>query len=159
MQGSRRCILWPEDYAKHGHHVEADKVVALRGVIDKRPGSEEANFIVNEVIPLEDLDRRFTKGVIFRVDEAKHGEKGLQGLFEILRMYPGNCEVQLALTLADRSRLICGSEGVRVALDPEMQRRVVEFLGEGSLRVLPVEFKPTVKQEQRWQKREKAASN
>ena len=46
-----------------------------------------------------------------------------------------------------------------MALDPEMQRRVVEFLGEGSLRVLPVEFKPTVKQEQRWQKREKAASN
>ena len=157
MQGIMRCILWPEDYAKHGHHVEADKVVALRGVIDKRPGSEEANFIVNEVIPLEELDTRFTKGVIFRVDETKHGEKGLQGLFEILRMYPGNCEVQLLLTLADRSRILCDSDAVRVSLDAEMQRRVTEFLGEGSLRMRAVEFKPT-QQKPKWEKRAKAES-
>ncbi|MGC3971308.1 MAG: DNA polymerase III subunit alpha [Pirellulales bacterium] len=143
MQGIMRCILWPEDFAKHGHNVAADKVVALRGVIDKRPGSEEANFIVNEIIPVESLESRFTKGVIFHVDETKHGEKGLQGLFEILRGYPGNCEVQLVLTLADQSRVTCTSEAVKVSFDPEMRRRVTDFLGENSWKPMATEFKPT----------------
>ncbi|MBN8624386.1 MAG: DNA polymerase III subunit alpha [Planctomycetes bacterium] len=149
MQGIMRCILWPEDFAKHGTHVEADKVVALRGVIDKRPGSEDANFIVNEIIPVETLESRFTKGVIFHVDETKHGEKGLQGLFEILRGYPGNCEVQLVLTLADQSRVTCESANVKVAYDPEMRRRVTDFLGENSWRPMATEFKPAPPKPQR----------
>jgi DNA polymerase-3 subunit alpha len=143
MAGIMRCILWPEDFAKHGHHVEADKIIALRGVIDKRPGSEDANFIVNELIPLENLESRYTKGIIVRVDEEKHGERGLQTLFEILRGYPGNCDVQLVLTLADKSRAVCACDGVKVAFGPEMRERVTAFLGEGSFRVQTAEFKPT----------------
>jgi DNA polymerase III subunit alpha len=143
MSGIIRCILWPEDFAKHGHLVEADKILALRGVIDKRPGSEEANFIVNELIPLENLESRYTKGIVVRLDEEKHGERGLTGLYEILRGYPGTCEVQLAIALADRTRVILACEGVRVAYGPEMRARVVEFLGEGCFKVQTAEFKPT----------------
>ena len=76
MAGIMRCILWPEDFAKHGHHVEADKILALRGVIDKRPGSEDANFIVNELIPLENLESRYTKGIVVRIDERNHAAEG-----------------------------------------------------------------------------------
>ncbi len=143
MHGIMRCILWPEDFAKHGHLVEADKIVVVRGVIDKRPGSEDANFIVNEIIPIEQMESRFVKGIIVRVDEAKHGEKGLQDLFEILRGYPGNCDVQLVLTLADRTRMVLASEAVKVAFDPEMRRRVTEYLGADSLKIMAAEFKPT----------------
>ncbi len=146
MQGIMRCILWPEDFAKHGIHVEQDKIVVVRGAIDKRPGSEDANLIVNEIIPLEALESRYTKGIVVRVDETKHGEKGLQGLMEILRGYPGNCEVQLVLTLADRTRLVCASDAIRVAFDPEMRRRVTEFLGADSLKVMAAEFKPSAPQ-------------
>ncbi len=157
MHGIMRCILWPEDFAKHGHMVEADKVVVVRGVIDKRPGSEDANFIVNEIIPIEALESRFTKGIIVRVDEAKHGEKGLQDLFEILRGYPGACDVQLVLTLADRTRMVLASEAVKVAFDPEMRRRVTEYLGPDSLKIMAAEFKPTPPKPQR--RFEKAGAN
>jgi DNA polymerase-3 subunit alpha len=143
MAGIMRCILWPEDFAKHGHHVEADKIVALRGVIDKRPGSEDANFIVNEIIPLENLESRYTKGIIVRVDELKHGERGLDDLFEILRGYPGACDVQLVLALADRSRVVLAADGVKVAFGNELRERIVSYLGEGSFRVQTAEFKPT----------------
>ena len=139
--------------------VEADKIVAVRGVIDKRPGSEDANFIVNELIPLESLESRFTKGIIVRVDEAKHGEKGLQGLFEILRGYPGACDVQLVLTLADRTRMVLGQRSVKVAFDPELRQRIVDFLGEGSFKVKTAEFKPTQKPERRNFQRQPAGAN
>ena len=143
MAGIMRCILWPEDFAKHGHMVEADAIVVVRGVIDKRPGSEDANLIVNEIIPLETLQQRFTRGIRLLVDETRHGERGLQGLYEILRGYPGECDVHLVLNLEDRTRVVCASDGVRVAFVPEMQQRVREFLGEGSLKVITAEFKPT----------------
>ena len=43
--------------------IQPDAIVVVRGAIDKRPGSEEANLIVNEIIPLDDLAARYTRGV------------------------------------------------------------------------------------------------
>jgi len=159
MSGIMRCILWPEDFAKHGANVEADKIIALRGVIDKRPGSEDANFIVNEIIPLESLESRFTKGIIVRIDEEKHGERGLTGLYEILRGYPGACDVQLSLALADRSRVLLSCNGVKVAFNQELRQRIVDFLGEGSFKVQTAEFKATQKPERRNFQRQPAGAN
>ena len=136
MQGIMRTIVWPEDFANWGHLVQADAVLAARGVIDKRPGSEEANFIVNELIPLEDLPARFTKGMRVQVDETKHGERGLEMLREIIRGYPGNCAFQLVLSLADGSRVYCNCDDVKVELNSEMRSRIDDLLGAGNYRLL-----------------------
>ena len=132
--GTMRCILWPEDFAKHGQLVEADKILAVRGAIDKRPGSEEANFIVNELITVQDLTERYTRGVIIRVEEKRHGIRGLEQLYEILRGYPGNCEVKLALAMEDRALIECACDGMRVELTAELQQRVTDLLGTGNVR-------------------------
>ena len=50
--------------------IKPDAIVVVRGAVDKRPGSEEANLIVNEIIPLADLAARYTRGVMIRVSEA-----------------------------------------------------------------------------------------
>jgi hypothetical protein len=44
------------------------------GVIDRR-GGEEANLIVNELIPLDQLDTRYTTGIIVRIDERERTEQ------------------------------------------------------------------------------------
>ena len=41
LDGIVRCILWPEQFAEFGQLVEADAILAVRGAIDRRPGSEE----------------------------------------------------------------------------------------------------------------------
>ena len=43
MDGIMRCIIWPEEFANYGHLVAADAILVVRGAIDRRPGSEEAN--------------------------------------------------------------------------------------------------------------------
>jgi DNA polymerase-3 subunit alpha len=134
--GMIRSIVWPEDFAAFGHLVEPDAIVALRGVVDKRPGSEEANLIVNEVIPLADLTGRMTRGVVIRIDAQRHGERGLEGLYEILRGYPGKCEVQLAISLEDGNRVLCACDKLRVTIHPEMRTRVDDLLGPGNVRLL-----------------------
>ena len=76
MDGMMRCIVWPEDFANFGHLVEADAILAVRGAVDRRPGSEESNLIVNELIPLEDLAQRFTRGIVIRVDGQQPRAEG-----------------------------------------------------------------------------------
>jgi len=136
MAGAVRCILWPEEFANHGHLVQADAILVIRGAVDRRPGSEETNLIVNELIPLDELASRFTKGVMIRVSEELHSGRGLEELHEILRGYPGSCELQLVLVLADGSKVYLKSEGLHVELNAEMKTRVDGLLGPGNFRLI-----------------------
>ncbi len=134
--GMMRCILWPDQFVNYGELVQPDAIVVVSGAIDKRPGSEEANLIVNEVIPLDALAKRYTRGIKIRVSEKEHGQKGLEQLHEILRGYPGDCRLQLALWLADGSRVACQCGKFRVAINDEMRSRVDQLLGPGNVRLL-----------------------
>jgi DNA polymerase-3 subunit alpha len=136
MSGIMRCILWPEQFATYGHLVKADAILGVVGVIDKRPGSEEANLIVNELLTLEELSKRYTRGILIRVIEETHGMVGLKQLHEILRGYPGRCEVQLLLCLTDGCRVPCKCESFGVDINPEMRRRVEDLLGAGNFQLL-----------------------
>ncbi len=135
-EGIMRCILWPDGFVDYGELVQPEAILVVRGAIDKRPGSEEANLIVNELIPLEDLASRYTRGVMLRVQEAVHGCEKLEQLYEILRGYPGNCELQLLLALADGRSVPCKCKRLRIEVTTEMRKRVEELLGPGNFRLL-----------------------
>ena len=135
-EGMIRCIVWPDQFVNYEELIKPDAIVVVRGAVDKRPGSEEANLIVNEIIPLEDLASRCTRGVMIRVCEEAHGPQKLEQLHEILRGYPGNCELQLMLCLADGSRVACKCDGLRLAVSGEMRARVDQLLGPGNFRLL-----------------------
>jgi DNA polymerase III subunit alpha len=136
MAGIMRCILWPEPFARYGEMVQPEAIVVVRGAVDKRPGSEEANLIVNELIPLENLAARYTTGVMIRVLEAEHGAQKMEQLHEILRRYPGNCKLELLICLADGARVPCQCDDFRVAVSAEMRARVDDLLGPGNVRLL-----------------------
>jgi DNA polymerase-3 subunit alpha len=136
MAGTVRCILWPEQFAEYGHLVSNDATLVARGAVDRRPGTEEANLIVNELISLAELATRFTKGIVIRISQQEHSERGLDELFEILRGYPGNCEVQLVVCLDDGSRAYMRCDRVRVDLNAEMRARLDALLGPGNVRLI-----------------------
>jgi DNA polymerase-3 subunit alpha len=142
MTGLVRCIVWPEEYANFGTLVESDAIRVVRGVIDRRPGSEETNLIVNELIPLEDMAGRFTKGIVIRLDESLHSREDVVRLREILRGYPGACDLQFVVRLADGSKVFLRTDTLRVGLDAEMRSRVDELLGAGNLRLVSAPPKP-----------------
>lgn len=135
MDGIMRCILWPEQFAQHGHLVEADAIVGVKGKIDRRPGAEEVNLIVDEIMPIEELSARFTNGVMIDLQEKPGDLEQLETLREIVRGYPGQKSLKLRLDLEDGGRVLLES-GRRVELTPELRRRVDELLGEGHFRLL-----------------------
>ncbi len=136
LRGNVRCILWPDNFADCGHLVQADAVILAKATVDKRGGGDEVNLIIDELVPLEDLEQRFTRGVMICLDENKHGMHGLKMLHEISRAYPGNGELQLQLSLADGRRVAMTSQKIRVDVVPEYRRRVEELLSPGHFQVL-----------------------
>jgi DNA polymerase-3 subunit alpha len=136
MAGTIRCILWPEPYTQYGEMVKPEAILVARGSIDRRGGGDEANLIVSELIPLDQLDARYTRGVMVRVDEQRHDARCLQQLREIVRGYPGGCELQLLLCLADGSRVVLKSAEMRVEVHPEMRARLDDLLGPGNVQLL-----------------------
>lgn len=158
MDGITRCILWPEQFAEYGHLVEGDAILGMRAVIDRRPGAEEVNLIINEIMPITDLETRFTSGVTLIVDEQKHGIEGLQTLQEIVRGYPGSKPLKLQLNLAEGGSVLLTSQK-RVDLSTELRQRVEEFLGPGRFRLISSPPKTGPPQNQRGRGRRPAMAS
>jgi DNA polymerase-3 subunit alpha len=135
LDGITRCILWPEQFAQFGELVAPDAIVAVRGKVDRRPGAEETNLIVDELIPLAELPERYSSGIVIRVREQDHGERGLEQLREILRGYPGSKKLKLRLDLATGAQVWLDSGWSGVELNPEVRTRVEGLLGAGSFAV------------------------
>jgi DNA polymerase-3 subunit alpha len=142
LDGLVRCILWPEQFAQHAELVKADAILALRGKVDRRPGKEEVNVIVDELIPLADLATRFSSGVVIRVREEDHGERGLEQLREILRGYPGPKKIRLRLDLATGGKVWLDSGALRIDATSELRRRVEDLLGPGSFSLQAAPTRP-----------------
>ena len=141
VDGTIRCILWPDGFAEMGHLVVADSILLVRGAIDRR-GGEEANLVVNELIPLDQLGARYTTGIVVRIDEREHPADMLDKVREVVRSSPGNSELQLALVLEDGSRIFLKSHRVRVEITRELQQRLDDLLGPGNLQLLTARPRP-----------------
>ncbi len=101
MQGSIRCIVWPKNFVDCGDRVQPDAVVLAKGKIDRR-GGDEANLIIDELIPLKDLDTRYTHGMRIRLSEQDHDANTMSRLREIIRGYPGSQELLFSMQLERR---------------------------------------------------------
>ena len=140
--GVIRCILWPDGYEQQGHLVAAENIVMLRGVIDRR-GGEEANLIVNELIPLDQMESRYTTGIELRLSEVDHGPDIVSRVREVVRTYPGNAELRLVLCLDGGLRVYMHAHRARVEITSELKSRLEDLLGPGNLRLITTPPRPS----------------
>ncbi|MHB8862786.1 MAG: OB-fold nucleic acid binding domain-containing protein, partial [Pirellulaceae bacterium] len=142
MHGAVRCIIWPDDYLKYGELVQPDAILLVRGAVDRR-GGDEANLVVNELIPLDQLDSRYTSGVVIRIDQRVHAADVLPKVREIVRGYPGSRDLELVLSLDDGSRIHLRSQSMQLEINAELRRRVEELLGAGYYQLITSPPKPS----------------
>jgi DNA polymerase-3 subunit alpha len=142
IEGTIRTILWPDGFSEMGELVKPDNILLVRGRIDRR-GGEEANLVVNELIPLDKLESLYTTGIVLRIHEREHGPDTLEKVREVVRSYPGNSEMQLAMMLDDGSRIFLKSHKVRLEVTRELRQRLDDLLGPGNLQLLTTPPKPT----------------
>ena len=137
LDGIVRCILWPEQFAEFGQLVQGDAILAMRAAVDRRPGAEEVNLIVNELIPLDELSARFSNGVLIRVREDVHGVGSPGERFaKLSAAIPAPKPLKLRLELADGGSVVLDCAKSGVTLDPELRRRVEDLLGPGNFKLV-----------------------
>jgi len=132
FDGIMRCILWPEQFAEVGHLVQSEAILGVVGKVDRRPGAEEVNLIVDKLLPMEEMSKQFSSGMVIRVQEDKHGERALQQLREIVRGYPGKKRLRLRLDLASGAQVWVESANQGVEPNSELNDRIDQLLGEGN---------------------------
>ena len=136
MEGGIRCICWPDNFASQGEMIQADAILLIRGAIDRRGGGDDCNLIVNELIPLDGLDARYTTGITIRLNEETHSEQTLQQIREVVRGYPGNRELRFVLELIDGRRVYLNSMGTRVEVNAELRSRIEDLMGPGHVQLV-----------------------
>ncbi|MEM7454652.1 MAG: OB-fold nucleic acid binding domain-containing protein [Planctomycetota bacterium] len=135
VEGSIRSILWPQDFAQHGHLITPDAVVVLQGRLDFRGGGDEANLIVNNVIPIDQLDQSLTNGIKIMIDQQIHGDAGLKNAYEILRGYPGGRRLKVEVCLENGIRVQMDSSK-KIDINDQLCRRLRELLGNSGVEML-----------------------
>lgn len=143
LDGTIRCICWPDGYELMGHYIEADAVVLIRGAVDRRDGGDERNLICNEIIPLHEADTKFTTGIRIHLDEQKHSPDHVARIREILRGYPGTREVLISLRLDTGEMVHLRSEQHKVDVHRQLRDRLDDLLGPNSHRLMIAPPKPS----------------
>ena len=136
MQGSIRCILWPDGYQQQGDLVQPETILLVRGALERRGGGDEANLIVNELIPLDSVESRFTSGIVVKLNERQHEADIVNKVREIVRGYPGNRDLRFVIDLNDDRRVHLQSHGTRIQISSELTGRLEELLGPGGIQLL-----------------------
>jgi len=134
LEGITRSIAWPNTYERYAPWIIPDAIVLARGRIDKR-GEEEINFIVDEVIPIAEVETRFTSGLTILFDQQNHSPDAVQRIAEILRGYPGDREVQFEVKMASGSLVHMLSTKHKVSITQELRSRLDDLLGPTSHRL------------------------
>ncbi len=136
VDGAIRSIMWPTEFAELGPMLKADSIVILQGVLDRR-GGDEANIIVDKIIPIEQLDSsHLTTGICVRIDEKTHGQEAVKKVYEIVRGYPGNRKLQLEIRLDDGVQVKLDAHKIRVDINEQLCKRLKDCLGPNAFEMM-----------------------
>ncbi len=123
LDGSMDLLVFPRSFKEHGHHLVKDAILFFKGNLDKK--EQTPKVLVNEITPLTEAHKKFTKSIHVRIVPEKAKDDTLKSLQAILAKYPGRTPVYLEFLdqnqvrsqmLVDRSLFVQPSENLVVCL-------------------------------------------
>ncbi len=102
LEGTLDCLVFPKAFKQVGHHLVKDAILFLKGNLDKK--EQDARLLVNEITPVQEMHRKFTRSIHLRLATAGLEENLLKSLQETLSQYPGDIPVYLEFLDKDNHR-------------------------------------------------------
>jgi DNA polymerase-3 subunit alpha len=93
LEGSVQILCMNENYDKYRELLVQGKPILVIGEVNT--GDDKPKIFPQEMMPLEDAPRRYTKQVHLRLQTAHLDSDKLQAIHELIASYPGKCPLYL----------------------------------------------------------------
>jgi DNA polymerase-3 subunit alpha len=129
LEGSVQILCMNENYERYRELLVQGKPILVIGEVNT--GDDKPKIFPQEIMPLEDAPRRFTKQVHLRLNTASLDAEKLQAIHELVATYPGKCPLYLCFKqLTGEIVFIETHEKFFVAPSRELQEAADKLLGE-----------------------------
>jgi len=93
LEGSVQILCMNENYDKYRSLLVLNKAILVVGEVNN--GEDKPKIFPQEIMPLEDAPRKYTKQVHFRLHTAHLEPDGLDSVLELVSANPGKCPLFL----------------------------------------------------------------
>src|SRR5262249_43699725 len=129
LEGSISMLCMNENYDKYRDLLVANKAVLVVGEINN--GEDKPKIFPQEIMPLEDAPRKYTKQVHLRLYTAHVTPETLGSVRGLLERFPGKCPVFLCLMRPTGELIYIEThEKYFVTAGPQLQQATDELFGE-----------------------------
>jgi DNA polymerase-3 subunit alpha len=135
MSGSAKCVMWPDDFARHKEEIRDDVPYIIKGSVDRR--REEPTLVINRILTMEQAKRELARGLYLLLRLGRTQPEDIDRLGVVLRQAPGPCPV--FLTVKDGADKFCVLKlGREFAINPNSfpQDELEAILGANSVRLM-----------------------
>jgi DNA polymerase-3 subunit alpha len=126
LDGAVDVMFFSNSYATHGVNLVEDRIVAIRGKVDKR---EEQPRISALDLTLPDLNQVPTGPLVITMEMSRCTPPVIERMKEILRSHPGGREVHLQLDESGKKTILKIDEGLKVTSSPSLSADLKTVLG------------------------------
>jgi DNA polymerase-3 subunit alpha len=157
LEGSVQVLLINEAYEKFAGQVALKKALLVIGEVST--GDDQPKMFPQEVMPLEEAPRRFTKQVQFRLQTAHLQPERLEAIRELALAHPGKCPLFLGfIRPAGDVVFVETHDRYFVEPGPALQQAVDHLLGEGTY-YAKVDTTLPERSQRRWDRRREQNGN
>ncbi len=129
LEGSVQLLCMNENYDKYRDLFQPNKALLVVGEVNN--GDDKPKIFPQEIMPLEDAPRRYTKQVHFRLHTAHLKPENLESAFNVASAHPGRCPLFLCLQQPGGEMVfIEAHEKFRVEPSLQLQQAVDGCFGE-----------------------------
>jgi len=134
LTGSCEIVVFPELYRSSTALMKKDATIFIRGKVNSR--DDIAKVIAEEVVPLDEVKKRFTRLISIDLHTAGLDPEVLQRLKEILSAHRGKIPVYLSFRdPSGKAAVIQPGDEYRVETTDELFHAIEALLGENSVKI------------------------
>jgi len=151
LEGSVQVLCMNENYDKNRDLLTPGKAILVVGEVNT--GDERPKIFPQEIMPLEDAPRRFTKQVHLRLNTAHVKPEHLESVQQLVSVYPGKCPLFLCFVRPTGEVIFVEThEKFFVAPSLKLQQAADELFGKETY-YAKVDTAPPERAPRKWERR------
>jgi DNA polymerase-3 subunit alpha len=151
LEGSVQILCMNENYDKYRPLLVLNKAILVVGEVNN--GEDKPKIFPQEIMPLEDAPKKYTRQVHFRLHTAHLKPENIEGIHELASAHPGKCPLFLCFQMpGGESVFVETHEKFSVAPSLNLQQAANERFGDDTY-YAKVDSTLPERAPRRWEKR------